>query len=331
MFFVFFSFNDLTQSFEYFSTSKFIPMLTSHLGELFALLTAVFWTSTSLAFQGATRRSGALSVNVLRLIIAFGIYAVISFFSRGEFIPTDATSHQWIWMSISGIVGFVFGDYFLFKSYELISARISMLFMSLSAPIAALISWVVLGELMNIVSILAMFITIFGIMVVITEKKKLDDKKSGIKAKKIQFSFSPKGMFFAFLGSVGQALGLVLSKYGMEGYNVFAATQIRIIAGTIGFIILITLIKRWSIVKQSASDFISMKFVLIGSIFGPFLGVYTSLLAVKYTTVGIASTIMAIIPVLIIPPAILLYKEKVTLKEVIGAFIALGGIVLFFI
>ena len=49
-----------------------------------------------------------------------------------------------------------------------------------------------------------------------------------------------------------------------------------------------------------------MKFIVIGSIFGPFLGVYVSLLAVKFTTVGIASTIMAIIPVLIIPPAILI-------------------------
>ncbi len=306
-------------------------MLTSHLGELFALLTAVFWTATSLSFQQATRRAGSLSVNVLRLIIAFLIYTIISYFSRGSFLPFDASAHQWIWMSISGLVGFVFGDYFLFKSYELISARISMLIMSLSAPLAAFIGWVLLGETMNFISIVAMFITIFGIMMVITEKKKLDDIKAVIKSKKIQFSFSPKGMLFALFGAVGQSLGLVLSKYGMQDYNVFAATQIRIIAGAIGFVILISFIKRWPKVKQAVIDSISMKFILIGSIFGPFLGVYVSLLAVKYTTVGIASTIMAIIPVLIIPPAILLYKEKVTLKEVIGAFIALGGIVLFFI
>ncbi|WP_299524843.1 DMT family transporter [uncultured Lutibacter sp.] len=306
-------------------------MFTSHLGELFALLTAVFWTATSLSFQQATRRAGSLSVNVLRLMIALLFYAIISYFSRGMFLPFDASAHQWIWMSISGIVGFVFGDYFLFKSYELISARISMLIMSLSAPLAAFIGWFILGETMNLISILAMFITIFGIMMVITEKKKLDDLKAGIKSKEFQFSFSPKGMLFAFIGSIGQALGLVLSKYGMRDYNVFAATQIRVIAGAIGFVILISLIKRWPKVKQAVTDSISMRFILIGSVFGPFLGVYASLLAVKYTTVGIASTIMAIIPVLIIPPAILLYKEKVTLKEVIGAFIALGGIVLFFI
>lgn len=306
-------------------------MITSHLGELFALLTAFFWTTTSLSFQQATRKSGSLSVNVLRLIIAFFIYGAISYFTRGEFLPFDASAHQWIWMSISGLIGFVFGDYFLFKSYELISARISMLIMSLSAPMAAFFGFYLIGETMSLISLVAMFITIFGIVMVITEKKKLDDEKLGIKSKRIQFSFSPKGMLFAFFGSIGQALGLVLSKYGMKDYNVFGATQIRIIAGGIGFIILISFIKRWPKVKQAVLDSTSMKFIVIGSIFGPFLGVYTSLLAVKYTTVGIASTIMAIIPVLIIPPAILLYKEKVTLKEVIGAFIALAGIVLFFI
>lgn len=306
-------------------------MLTSHLGEFIALLTAVFWTITSLAFQQATRRAGSISVNVIRLILALLVYAFISQLTRGLFLPFDAGMHQWIWMSVSGLVGFVFGDYFLLKSYEFISARITMLIMSLSAPLASIISWFVLGEALSALSLFAMFITLFGIVLVITEKKKLDDKKLEGKARKFQFSFSPKGLTFAFLGTIGQATGLVLSKYGMQDYNVFAATQLRIIAGTLGFIVLVTVIKRWSRVQQAVTDRGAMKFILIGSIFGPFLGVYASLLAIKYTTIGVASTIMAIIPVLIIPPAIILYKEKVTVKELIGAVIALGGIVLFFI
>ncbi len=306
-------------------------MLATHLGELIALLTAVFWTITSLAFQQATRRAGSISVNVIRLVLALLVYALISQITRGLYLPFDASTHQWIWMSVSGLVGFVFGDYFLLKSYEFISARITMLIMSLSAPLASVISFFVLGETLSALSLLAMFITLFGIVLVITEKKKLDDEKMGKKSRKLQLSFSPRGLVFAFLGTVGQASGLVLSKYGMQDYNVFAATQIRIIAGTFGFIILVTAIKRWSKVKQAVIDKGAMKYIIIGSVFGPFLGVYASLLAIKYTTIGIASTIMAIIPVLIIPPAILLYKEKVTVKEIIGAVIALIGIVLFFI
>lgn len=57
-------------------------MVQSHLGELIALGTAVCWTVTGLAFQQATRRSGSLSVNLIRLLMAFVIYAIVSWFLR---------------------------------------------------------------------------------------------------------------------------------------------------------------------------------------------------------------------------------------------------------
>jgi len=305
-------------------------MFQDHLGEIISLGTAICWTVTALAFQQATRKVGSLSVNIIRLLIAFVIYALVSFFVRGRFFPTDASQFNWIWLSISGLVGFVFGDYFLFKSYEYITARISMLVFSLSPPIAAIISWMILGETMELQSLFAMAVTMAGIILVVT-KKKTSENKNEKKRNNLKFAFPVKGLLFAFLGTIGQSTGLVLSKYGMGDYDVFAATQIRIIAASIGFVILISLIKRWGKVKEASTNIGAMKFITIGAIFGPFIGVYLSLLALKFTSVGIASTLMAIIPVLIIPPAIFLYKEKVSLKEFIGALITVGGVVLFFI
>jgi drug/metabolite transporter (DMT)-like permease len=305
-------------------------MVSAHLGELIALGTAVCWTATGLAFQSATRIAGSLSVNLIRLLMAMVLFSVTSYFIRGLALPTDAGSFQWIWLSISGLVGFVFGDYFLFKSYELISVRISMLIMALSPPIASFISWLALGETLSVKSLLAMMVTLAGIILVVLERNTPQVSEPG-NGKKYKFAFSPKGLVFAFLGTLGQAGGLVLSKYGMQNYNVFAATQIRVIAGSIGFLVLITLINRWPRVKQAATNLKAMQFIGIGAFFGPFIGVYLSLLAIKHTSVGIASTIMSIIPVMIIPPAILLYGEKVTTKEVIGAIITVIGVVLFFI
>ncbi|MDA3780131.1 MAG: DMT family transporter [Bacteroidales bacterium] len=305
-------------------------MFQSHLGEFIALGTAVCWAATGLAFQQATRMAGSLTVNILRLIIAFAIFGFISLFVRGEFIPTDATSHAWTWLSISGLIGFVFGDYCLFKSYEYISARISMLIMSLSPIFAAIIAWITLGETLSLKALLAIGITLSGIAIVIMEKKKLDEEKSGNK-KKIKFSFSKKGLLYALGGTIGQSTGLVLSKYGMGNYDVFAATHIRIIAGLVGFILIIFFTKRWGRVYETLHNKKTLIFIGIGAFFGPFIGVYLSLLSVKYTTVAIASTIMAIIPVLIIPPAILLYKEKITISEIIGAFVTVGGVAIFFV
>ncbi len=303
----------------------------NHIGEIVSLATAVCWTVTGLAFQQATRRVGSLSVNIIRLFIALLLYMGVSFFIRkGMYLPFDAPNHAWIWLSLSGLVGFVFGDYFLFKSYEYISVRISMLVMALSPPFAAIISYFALGEKLNFTSILAMLVTLSGIVLVVTERNKTTNEETG-KNKKLQFSFPVKGLFFALLGTIGQALGLVLSKYGMRDYDVFASTHIRVIAGSIGYVFLITFVKRWPKVKAAVGDGKAMRYMVLGAIFGPFIGVYLSLLSVHYTSVGIASTIMAIIPVLIIPPAILIYHEKVTLKEMVGAIITVIGVALFFI
>jgi len=305
-------------------------MFQSHWGEIIALLTAICWTITSLSFQTATRKVGSLSVNILRLLIAIIIYCVISKITRGQFLPLDASPHIWLWMSISGLVGFVFGDFFLFKSYEYISARISMLIMALCPPIAAIISWFALGESMSVKSIFAMLVTLVGIIIVIT-KKKSHDEISLEKTNNLTLSYPLKGLMFAFFGAIGQAGGLVISKYGMGNYNVFAATQIRVIAGSISFGLLVFILRRWNNFYIAVKDKKAMLFITIGAVFGPFIGVYFSLLSLKYTSIGIASTIMATVPVLIIPPAIILLKEKVSIKEVIGAFITVGGVIMFFV
>jgi drug/metabolite transporter (DMT)-like permease len=117
----------------------------------------------------------------------------------------------------------------------------------------------------------------------------------------------------------------------MQGADPFTSSQIRVIAGTIGFFILFTALNKWSLLQPAFKRPSTLGFISAGSFFGPFLGVSFSLMAIKYTTTGIASTIMALVPVLLIPPAIILLKEKVTWREVFGSAIAVGGVAIFFI
>lgn len=304
------------------------PMI-AHPGEFAALTTAFCWTITSMSFQQATRKIGTLAVNLLRLLIAFILFGTVNFLITGHFFPISASSHAWTWLSVSGLVGFVFGDYFLFRSYHYVSARISMLIMAVSPLFAAIISYFILDESMGWTEILSMFITIAGIFLVVLSRQKSGENEEGKSS--IRLAFPAKGLLFALGGAIGQAGGLVLSKYGMTDTDPFAATQIRVIAGLVGFTIIIVGMRRWNKVFIAFKDKKAMLYTLTGGIFGPFLGVYLSLYSIKYTSIGIGSTIMAIVPVLIIPLAILVYKEKVSLKEVIGAILAVAGVSFFFI
>jgi drug/metabolite transporter (DMT)-like permease len=302
-------------------------------GELAALLTAVFWTITALAFESASKKVGSLAVNLIRLCLAFLFLSVFGFFTGGSFLPLGATSHQWIWLSVSGLVGFVLGDLFLFQAYVVVGARISMLIMALAPPIAALTGWLLMDETMSAKNLAGMVLTFIGISMAILARKAIDPEDFLIKPKrgKLGFKYPIKGLLLAFGGAAGQGIGLVLSKYGMGQYDPFAATQIRVITGVVGFILIIVAFKASGKVLIALKNSSAMKRLSLGAFFGPFLGVSFSLIAVQYTSSGIASTIMSIVPVLIIVPSVFIMKEKITWQEIAGAFIAVAGVSLFFI
>jgi drug/metabolite transporter (DMT)-like permease len=300
-----------------------MDFINSHTGEFAALLTAVFWTATALSFESASNKIGSLSVNLIRLIIGFIFLSAYTLIRRGFLLPVDALPENWIWLSLSGFIGFVFGDLFLFKSYTMIGSRFSMLIMTLVPPITAFFSFFILGERLTLFHYLGMTMTFSGIAMAIFSRQ--------AKGEKLSLKLSPLGILYAFGGAVGQALGLVLSKFGMKDYDPFAATQIRIIAGIAGYTLLVTILGRWGNITRALRNRHGMVLTGVGAFFGPFLGVSFSLIAVKFTETGIASTIMALVPVFIILPSIVLYKQKVTIPELIGSIVSVGGVALFFL
>ena len=297
-------------------------MLQEYNGELAALATAIFWTITALAFESASLKVGSLSVNIIRLFIGFMFLTIFVSIRRGMILPLDASVENWTWLTISGLVGFVFGDLFLFKSYTIIGSRFSMLIMTLVPPITALLGFFILNEKLTLLNYFGMTLTFSGIAMAIFSRGQND---------KISLKLSPRGILYAFGGALGQAAGLVLSKLGMNSYDPFASTQIRIISGMAGFIVIVTLLRRWAKVGEALKNRKGMTGIIIGSFFGPFLGVSFSLLSVKYTETGIASTIMSLVPILIIPPVYFIYKQKVTIIEIFGAIVSVVGVSLFFI
>jgi drug/metabolite transporter (DMT)-like permease len=301
----------------------------SHAGELAALLTAVFWTITALAFEAASRRLGSMVVNILRLIVGFSFLSLFVFFYRGILFPVDASPHAWFYLTLSGLIGFVFGDLCLFQAFVVVGARISMLLMALAPPMTAFIGWIVLGETLSWKSWIGMILTISGIALVVLKRHTAEESNGGFR--KVRFNYPLWGILLGLGGAAGQAAGLVLSKVGMQGYDTFASTQIRVIAGIIGFAVLFTFMGSWKSAFRALKQRKPMLQLSLGAFFGPFLGVSFSLISIRYADTGIASTIMAIVPVLIIPPSMILYKEKITLKEVAGAVVAVSGVAMFFL
>ncbi len=279
------------------------------------------WTATALFFQVASRRIGSLVVNLLRLVLAALFYTVYLRIAHGFWFP-QADAQAWTYLTISGVIGYVLGDFFLFKSYEYISSRTTTLIFTIAPPIAAIMGWFMLDERLTLMNILGMVIVLSGVFLVILFRNH-DDKAHKAHAR--------RGVIYAVLGAIGQGIGSVFSKLGMGDMDPFMASQMRVIVGIVGFLLVITAMRRWGKVRDSFKDMKGLGFTGLGSFFGPFIGVGLSLYSFQLIPVGIAATLMSTMPIFILAPSAIFLKEKLNVREIIGAFVAVGGILIFFL
>lgn len=321
------------------------------IGETIALFVALSWTATALFAEVGSKRMGSLPFNAVRMSMSLIMLALTLWLTMGVPYPRFADGQTWLWLLLSGVVGYTIGDYCLMQGYIIIGSRFGQLFMTLSAPTAALTGRLLLGEEMRPMAIVGMVVTLSGIALSILAKPQDGRLRSNLPA---------KGIVYAAMAGICQGFGLVLSKVGLGHYDAaiataglsadavpqgavvnlplylsipFASTMIRGLIGLAGFLLLLFLFERRgaALLRRAIGDRRAMLAAAASMVFGPFVGVSLSLLATQYTSTGIAQTIFALTPILIIAPAAILFHQRVTMREILGAVISVGGVILFFI
>lgn len=289
------------------------------IGELAAVGAAVLWTLSTLAWTSSGRRIGALAVSFHRLMITCVFLLLHGGLVRGCWLPTDADGRTWLILGLSGLMGFFVCDLCAFKALLMIGPRLTLLLQALSPPAAALISWVVMGETLVGRQWLAMGVTLSGITWVVLERQ------AGTGAARGQRP-SAAGVLLAVVAALTQAIAMTLSRQGIGQYDAVAATFIRVLAAIPGYAVLLTVVGRWPAVFVALGDLRAMKIVIVGSVVGPFLGVVVCMIALRHAPTGVVATIVNTMPVLILPFAILLYRERVSLRAAAGAIVTVAGV-----
>jgi len=290
------------------------------LGEIAALVTAALWSVSALVFDGATRRIGSQLTNISRLTIS-SLLLLITIVIARWFMPIPVTDV--LLLVISGWIGLLFGDGFLFKAFQLIGVRISMLIMSLVPAVSALMAFFFLKENLTPTVIFGMVVTLGGIMIVVGGGKPEDKRK---------MTFF--GIFCAVMGAVGQAGGMLFAKaaFSHGEINSFVASFIRLSSSVMLYLPFMLIARSYvSPVKLFRTDSKSFYLALAGAVLGPYFGMTLSLVAVKNTSVGIASTLMATTPVLMLPILHYYQKEKINLRGIIGSIVAVVGVAILFL
>lgn len=302
----------------------------AYLGEIISIGVAFSWTATALLSEYGSKRLGNLTLNVLRMALTLLLSAVMFAIAGETPLTVGATTEACAWMMLSGIVGYVVGDFCLFQSYIIIGSHYGQLFMTLAPLAAALTAWLTLGQQLSWMSMVAMTVTLTGISISVLGRGEHH---------RVSLRLPLRGVMFAVGAALCQGVGLVLSKVGMEHYATtqaapwlvpFSANAIRCAVGLVGFGALLLWRDGTKPLQDALHDGRGMASATATTVFGPFVGVGFSLMAVQFTDAGIASTLMALTPVIIILPAHWLFHQPITWRTVVGAVISVLGVALFF-
>ncbi len=300
-------------------------------GELIAVLTTLCWSLGIFPFTEAAKRIGTAPLNQYRLLLAWIIISIILFFSDDLNIIqlfTTPQPYHYIFLGLSGIIGFSIGDYCSFTSFKLLGPKLGSLYTTFAPGAALIIGYIALNETINFIGIIGILTTIGGVIWLTFSKK------DAYEASKIGYKRDQKGIIYGVIGALCQGTGLVLSKYGMDYYSeklpTMHAVWIRLLFAFAGaFIVSILLGKLKSNSKPIfTNEKNNLPFLFLGTLLGPVMGVTLSLLAIQQLEVAVAQTIFALLPLFVLPISLIVYKEKITLQSVFACFIALTGVLM---
>jgi drug/metabolite transporter (DMT)-like permease len=304
-------------------------LLPDHLGELAALGTSIFYSLTSIVFTFSGREVGSALTNRARLLFAVIFVLVIHWITFGQPLPLNAAPDRWLILALSGLIGFVIGDGCLFQAFLLIGPRISMLMMAFAPALSVLFAWLFLGESLSLPELAIIVVIMAGIAWVVTERPQsvqgadeaLPDETTAKRDSRQRLI----GLLFGVGATIGQASGFVLSKVGLANdFPAFSGTLIRLLSAFVA-VWLVSIVrgelKSSAITLRTHSR--ALRMILIGSLVGPVLGVWLSLVAVQRTSVGVSSTLSSLAPIILIPISYVVFHEKITRRALIGTLIVI--------
>ena len=286
-----------------------------NLGEVYAILTALCWSSGVICFQISGQVLSSLQINLLKNVI--GVAGFIGFLViQGHDFPVFNHHEYWI-LIISGILGVAIGDWFFLTSLRMLGAGLNAIVGTTYSPTVFLLSFLMFGEVISLQTYLGSALVITGIVIgslEIPEQKKRGD--------------IAWGALYGFLAQALTAFSVLLLKPIMANHAIVPIALVRFSTGavlTIGFLIFS---KGSSVLLETFKQGLKHPPLIIGAFLGTFLSVIFWLAGYKYTLAGRAAIYNQLSTIFIIIMAAIFLKEAMTPKKWLAVFFALCGALL---
>lgn len=302
------------------------------LGEFSALMSAVAYSITCTMFTLAGRSYSPVLVNRASMPLGLACIAILHGLTLGQFFPAGVAAERWLWLSGSAIAGMVISFIFNVNAFIRIGPRLATLVGTLGPVLSTVLAWVLLGEVLDAMSLFGIALTLTGIVWVVSENGQ-HNRATSDGAALVDAATFRQGVWFAVGAALTSAVAILCADQGVSGdFEPLTATFIRLLVASV-VVWLVALLRgqvaaNLRILAQHAP---ALRHVMVGSVTGPVIGVSALMIALQRIPVGIATTLSNLIPIFLIPIGYFVFKERITRRAVIGTVIAIAGTALLFL
>ena len=285
------------------------------MGDLYAVITAICWSSAVILFDISTKNFTAIQLNVLKNFIGvFGFILTIIFLS----IPSPNFSQQDIFtLALSGVLGILIADGLFLESLRRLGSGISAVVSTIYTPTVFIIAFILFGETIKSQSYIGGALVLGGITISVFQLPKAVKKKDLY-----------VGILFGIMANILTAYSVLIVKPIMKNNSVVYVALYRFSVGFF-FGILINLLKSGiKPVVQKFKQGLTNRYLVLGAILGTYLSVIFWLAGYKYTLAGRAAIYNQLSTVFIIILARIFLKEPMTSNKVIGVSLAIFGAII---
>lgn len=302
----------------------------AHDGELAALLAAFIFAWTSVFFTAAGHRLGVTLVNLVRLPAAAACLGLTHLALTGRLWPADLAPAEQAWIGLSGIVGLAVGDSALFRSFTLVGPRRGMTVMALAPVFTVVVAWALVGEQLGLQALVGIAVVIGGVMLAARGRD-----PGGGRFRALPAPLLRTGFLLALVGAACQGLGSAFAKLGMGpaggGVDPLGATLVRLAWATVAYWLVVLPRQDLRLLRQRLRDRRGTGALAVAVLLGPFLSVWISLVAIKHTEAGVAQVFLGMVPIFVLLPSWVVYRDSPTARTLLGVAVAVAGGALLFL
>ena len=306
-------------------------MKSTDLGYIIAFLAMFVGSLSTFPFTDTAREWGSVAINHFRLLVAFVVLTLLCMMLDKISIVTlfsSPSALEYAYLGASGILGLVIGDYFGFHSMAILGARKSSIFNTLAPGAAFVFGYLLLSENIGLAGIAGIVISIGGMIWFLWGSGNAEDKVIGIH----EYGSIRKGIIYGILSGLCQGFHIAISKKGLLSsvppISPVHATWIRVFAATVAyfsFTILRGKLKSDVIMVIKKKKHVIPK-ATYSTIFGLVLSILLVMWSVGLCEVSAAQTILSLVPIVVVPMAYVLYKERITYQTMIAATVSVTGV-----